>query len=111
MSQTAGAQLGIVANKFADEFTNKKWTKITPFLVEKMLNKKMLDYKWGFGNGIVSGQIARAIGQGKYAIDIDPESPDAMQAINILKNDKALNAQEKLNAIKKIKEQGIKLEL
>lgn len=105
----AAAAAGIVGNLFADQFTSNKWTKVTPFLIGKMMESKVLDYKATFGRGLLSGQIVRALGDTNYMLNIAPGSNDAMKIIEIIKSENKLTPVEKHKAIKKINEEGIQL--
>jgi hypothetical protein len=103
------AATGAVMNKFADEFTSKKWTSVTPYLIGKMMEGKIWNYKNTLGRGLLSGEIARAMGDSEYLINMLPGSADAMKVIDIIKADNKLTPVEKHKAIKKINEDGIKL--
>jgi hypothetical protein len=98
---------GAIVNTFADKFTSGKWTSLTPWLIEKMMNPGILRYTTGLGRGLLGGAVARSISEPAFGIEIQPGSPDAMAAIEILRNDKKLNSKEKAQAIKKINEEGI----
>jgi hypothetical protein len=103
------AATGAVMNKFADEFTSKKWTSVTPYLIGKMMESKILHHQNTLGKGLLSGQIARALGADDYMLNFVSGSPEAMKVIEIIKADNKLTPVEKHKAIKKINEDGIKL--
>lgn len=105
----AAAAAGAVGNAFADRFTSGKWSSLTPWIIEKMMNAQVMKYKTNLGRGLVSGAIGREIQDDAFRVNIMPGSQDATDAINILKTDPKLNPKEKMEAIKKINDEGIEL--
>lgn len=101
------AALGIVGNAFADRFTAGKWSNLTPWIIEKMMNAQVGKYKTQLGRGLMSGIVGREIQDAAFNMNVSPGSPEALEAISIIRSDNKLNPQEKIEAIKKINEDGI----
>jgi hypothetical protein len=105
----AAAAAGAVGNALADRFTSGKWSSLTPWIIEKMMNAKVGQYRTNLGRGLVSGAIGREIQDESFRVNIMPGSQDAADAINILKSDPKLTPKEKMDAIKKINDEGIEI--
>lgn len=105
----AAAAAGAVGNALADRFTSGKWSSLTPWIIEKMMNAKVGQYRTNLGRGLVSGAIGREIQDESFRVNIMPGSQDAVDAINILKADPKLTPKEKMDAIKKINDEGIEI--
>jgi hypothetical protein len=100
----------IMADKTAREFTHGKWTRLQPYLIEKMLKRNMEKWNATIGSGLLGGAIGRAAyGSQEPSIEIEPGSQEAYAAAEIIKRDNSLNPAQKTETIKKIINEGIRI--
>jgi hypothetical protein len=95
--------------KSAKDFTNGKWTRLQPYLIETALKQRIDERDAMRKAAILPTDLINSNLPKGLIMQIVPGSPEALEAISIIRGDKALSPREKVDAIKKINEEGIEI--
>jgi hypothetical protein len=91
----------------ARDYTGGKWTRLQPYLIEKALQKRIDNRLMLNKAAVLPSDLANIGSTVGEILSIAPNSPEALEAVEVIRGDNALNAKQKIEAIKKITENGI----
>lgn len=111
MALAAGDALALMGAKSAKEFTNGKWTRLQPFLIERALKERMKQRLYDETTTMLPMDWRSNAGRSTMKFIINRYSPDAADAIKSIMDSKNLTPNEKKEAIDKINDTGIEVEI